>query len=56
MPGLLDALADSMVEATPAAPNQNSKIPPVFTGRLDQPFYDRAEKSAGPTRRLDKNH
>lgn len=31
MPDLLDALADSMVEATPPAPEQNSQIPPVFT-------------------------
>lgn len=31
MPALLDALADSMVEANPVAPDQNSSIPPVFT-------------------------
>jgi hypothetical protein len=31
MPELLDALADSMAEASPAGPEQNSTIPPVFT-------------------------
>ncbi|TKA97295.1 peroxidase [Cereibacter changlensis] len=31
MPDLLDALADSMVEALPPASDQNSQIPPVFT-------------------------
>jgi Animal haem peroxidase len=31
MPGLLDALADSMVEPSGAAPDKNSHIPPVFT-------------------------
>lgn len=31
MPDLLDALADSMVEVNPLSPEQNSKIPPVFT-------------------------
>ncbi|SES40537.1 Animal haem peroxidase [Tranquillimonas rosea] len=31
MPELLDALADSMVEANPVSAEQNSQIPPVFT-------------------------